>query len=323
MKKKEKSFDSTRGYRPPVRESSRGQKSSAPELQEPLPGVQGTEDESARPVGSPRKRQAMTGALLAAGLVVILGFSLVSLLATSYTGPPLWQEDDPVQAATWPGRGQAGEEEAEVAEGIRLEVEGILQEPELPNGCEATSLAILLNHYGYRADKIDIADNYLVKEDFWAGEWGEMYGPDPEAAYPGAPGPDMLGYYCYPGVIIETAGSYIEAHQGPHAAEDLSGATTRRLRGLLDEGVPVIVWCTTDLLPRRTTVQFHWYFSQGAEPYYPYVNMHAMVLTGYDSQYYYFCDPLDEHNKVARTTFDDNYIEVGRRAVALMATEEP
>ena len=37
----------------------------------------------------------------------------------------------------------------------------ILQNPELPVGCEITALTILLNYYGFNAEKTDMAKNYL------------------------------------------------------------------------------------------------------------------------------------------------------------------
>lgn len=327
-KRKDKSFDATLGYRPPPRERGRSSL-DAPKapvaLQEPRPGL---EEENVGDGGdsslgnTSRGKRAVAGVLLCAGLVLILGFSLVSMLAVNGVGVPFLQPDSvsPIgESASLPALAENDSGVAE--EGVRIKVANILQEPELPNGCETTSLAVLLGFYGYKADKMDLADNYLPKGDFWSGEWGELYAPDPKEAYPGHPGVDMLGYYCYPGVIVETANSYITAHSLPLEAYDFTGATSRRLRTLLDDGIPVIVWCTTDLEPLRTNVEFHWYYEQGGEPYYPYVNMHAMVLTGYDEQFYYFCDPLDNHSRVARPVFDDNYIEVGRRAVALFPVE--
>lgn len=328
MKKdKSESFDATLGYRPPPRE--RGRPSlDAPKspvaLQEPHPGLaEENAEENGNPPGgkASRGKRVAASVLLCAGLLLILGFSLVSMLTMNGMGLPFLQPD-PVLPIDEPAPLPAlAEDAAAEEEGARIKVSNILQEPELPNGCETTSLAILLGFYGYKVDKVDLADNYLPKGDFWSGEWGELYAPDPEEAYPGHPGIYMLGYYCYPGVIVDAANSYITAHSLPLEAYDFSGSTSRRLRTLVDEGVPVIVWCTTDLEPLRTTVEFHWYYEQGGTPYYPYVNMHAMVLTGYDEQFYYFCDPLDNYSRVPRAAFDENYIEVGRRAVALFPAE--
>lgn len=43
----------------------------------------------------------------------------------------------------------------------QLNVDCILQNPELPTGCEVTALAIVLNYYGYGVDKCDLSDYYL------------------------------------------------------------------------------------------------------------------------------------------------------------------
>ena len=44
---------------------------------------------------------------------------------------------------------------------VQLNVENILQNPELPNGCEITSAAIVLNYLGFDIDKVTLAENYL------------------------------------------------------------------------------------------------------------------------------------------------------------------
>jgi len=42
-------------------------------------------------------------------------------------------------------------------------MKNILQKPELPTGCEATALAIVLNFLGFDADKCEIVDHYMPK----------------------------------------------------------------------------------------------------------------------------------------------------------------
>ena len=57
-----------------------------------------------------------------------------------------------------------------VMEGYVLEpirVEPVMQLPELPNGCEAASLAAVLQFYGYSVDKLDLAYGYIPRVDFW------------------------------------------------------------------------------------------------------------------------------------------------------------
>lgn len=39
----------------------------------------------------------------------------------------------------------------------------MLQNPELPTGCEITALTTVLNYLGYDVDKLTLADNFLDK----------------------------------------------------------------------------------------------------------------------------------------------------------------
>lgn len=56
------------------------------------------------------------------------------------------------------------ESETIVASSYRIEdFEWLGQYPELPTGCEITSLTSVLNYYGYDVDKEVMADDYLEK----------------------------------------------------------------------------------------------------------------------------------------------------------------
>ena len=53
---------------------------------------------------------------------------------------------------------------------VQLNVENILQNPELPNGCEITSAAIVLNYLGFDIDKVTLAENCLPMHIlYWGG----------------------------------------------------------------------------------------------------------------------------------------------------------
>ncbi len=61
---------------------------------------------------------------------------------------------------------------------VQLDVENILQNPELPNGCEITSAAIVLNYLGFDIDKVTLAENYLPMHiPYWeAGPRSRIHG---------------------------------------------------------------------------------------------------------------------------------------------------
>ena len=63
---------------------------------------------------------------------------------------------------------------------ILLPVPQILQNPELPNGCEITSCCEVLHYLGFAPDKCELADYYLPRSAQW-------YGADPDEVYMGNP----------------------------------------------------------------------------------------------------------------------------------------
>ena len=102
-----------------------------------------------------------------------------------------------------------------------IEVENIMQYPELPTGCESVSLTILLNHLGYQVDKMTIVRKYLPKMDFyWYG--GVYYGADFRTTFAGNPESEYA-YGCYAPCITTTANNYFESIGSESKACDLTG----------------------------------------------------------------------------------------------------
>lgn len=196
-----------------------------------------------------------------------------------------------------------------VPQSVRLPVQSIAQEPELPNGCEITSAAIALNYLGYDADKCLLAGEYLP--------CGTPYDEtDPEQAYMGTPFSRGGGYYCLTGLIVQAVNDYlcdVPAQGAGHTAVDLSGSTPEELKTALDRGAPVLVWVTTDFAAPRYGHTFT--LPDGSAPY---SNLHCVVLTGYDAENFYIADPLQQHDSVTALTFGEVYAAMGRRAVAIL-----
>src|SRR4051794_39043811 len=69
-----------------------------------------------------------------------------------------------------PAAFEVASSEAEVGQAsVLLDVPYIGQNPELPRGCEVTSLAMMLNYVGVSADKMTLASK-IEKVPFWVSD---------------------------------------------------------------------------------------------------------------------------------------------------------
>jgi uncharacterized protein YvpB len=155
-----------------------------------------------------------------------------------------------------------------------------MQKPELPNGCEITSLTAVLNYYGYTADKLDMADNYLPKEG-WVRKDGKLYGANPDKAYAGDPRLQPGGFFSFAPPIIDAAESYIADNGGSHTATDMTGSTREEIVEKLMQGIPVVAWTTLDLSAPK--IGYSWRFHDTGELFNAPINLHVVVLNGYDA----------------------------------------
>lgn len=201
---------------------------------------------------------------------------------------------------------------------ILLPVPQILQNPELPNGCEVTSLCQVLRYLGFDADKCDLADHYLPRSERW-------YGADPDAVYLGDPHREddspFCGFYCFAGPIVAAARAYLlsQGAQELYTPVDLTGAGEAELLEQLSLGRPVIFWASLrfeDILydPRGgfplPDGRYHRLFH----------HLHCMVLCGADDGYFTVADPLDLNRRVPRQRFLEVYRQLGQRAAVLIPT---
>lgn len=224
----------------------------------------------------------------------------------------------PQAPASLPAAGAAAEVQLHplFGEGFFLDVPLIEQTPELPNGCEATSLAMVLQYHGYPAEKLELAYEYIPRQDFAAG-YRTTIGGDPEEVYPGNPG-TAQGYYCFPPVVVEGAGAYLEANGGAHRAYDVSGADESQLLEYLAAGWPVMVWQTTDQQPPALREDLAWQLSGTGEVYVPYGNLHVTVLFGYNQDHFYLANPHGQLVEMDRGLLMQDYQAMGSRAVVVM-----
>lgn len=203
---------------------------------------------------------------------------------------------------------QTGETAFWLPESVQLEVENIDQNPELPNGCEITSAAIVLNYMGFAVDKVTLAEQYLPM--------GELYWEsDPNVVFMGDPA-NELAYYCLPGPVVTAVNAYLAAVGSDCTAVDITGARLEELYQFVASGIPVLVWTT-----RAFSDPLYNYTFQLPNGGWPYANSHCLVLTGYDSETCYVADPMLEVTQTDRETFARSFVDRGRYAVVILPEE--
>ncbi len=109
-----------------------------------------------------------------------------------------------------------------------IDIRTVFQLPELPVGCEATSLTMALRYFGFDADKTDIAGNFLPKSDFSRTEDEKVYINSYYDFFLGDP--FGWGYGCFSNCIVKTAENYISANGGGYDASCFAVASFQRYR---------------------------------------------------------------------------------------------
>lgn len=194
-----------------------------------------------------------------------------------------------------------------------LDVPVVLQNPELPNGCEITSLTAVLNYYGMKISKLEMVDQYLPKQDFRMVN-GRRYGPNPALAYAGDPR-KQNGMYVFAGPIIKAANAVIADKQANLRVTDMSGKSKDEILKLVQDGIPVVVWVTLDLsTPKKNK---GWIYEGETIQREGYSNLHAVVLTGHMDNKVVVMNPLKGHVTYNEDQFFKSYEELGAQAVAV------
>lgn len=220
----------------------------------------------------------------------------------------------PVAARTEPDLNDELVPVIKIKASVRIKAPIITQLPELPRGCEVTSLAMLLQHAGVPADKIELAKEIKKNPVIKKVKHGKIYYGDPNEGFVGSmytfskPG---LGVYHKP--VKELAEQYL-----PDRVLDLTGIPFQELKIHLSDGRPVWVIINTRY-KKLSKSQFEtWHTSKG-EIQITY-REHAVLLTGYDEKYVYFNDPLSgkQNKKAPILHFEEAWVQMGKQAITYL-----
>jgi uncharacterized protein YvpB len=195
---------------------------------------------------------------------------------------------------------------------LPLDVPLILQKPELDRGCEVTSLAMLLQHAGVDAGKMELARKIKKENIPYKNENGTYYYGNPNEGFVGDIYTfDNMGYGVYHGPVAKLAETYL-----PDRIIDMSGNAFEDVLEKVKTGKPV--WIITNAEFRKlpssdfriwntTTgqVQITW-------------KEHSVVITGFDKENIFFNDPLynKKNRKMPLQDFKAAWEQMGSQAIS-------
>lgn len=172
-----------------------------------------------------------------------------------------------------------------------LNVVLIKQNPELRYGCEVTSLAMVLNYAGVKTDKMDLyrriqkdSDPLIKSASGNILRWG-----NPADGFVGDMTGRRAGYAVFDRPMVALINQKL-----PGRAVNLTNLPFERVLAHVSSGYPVVVWTTGDYrLPDRWESWYH-----GKQFIKTPLDLHAVVLVGYDSNYVFLNDPLSGRKQV-------------------------
>lgn len=193
-----------------------------------------------------------------------------------------------------------------------LDIPVISQLPELPRGCEVTSLSMMLLSAGVKADKMTLAAQVTKDPTPYSRVNGQIHYGNPNKGFVGdIYNMDNLGYGVYHGPIAKLANNYL-----PNRVVDFTGSSFETMYQFLNQGKPVWVIIDTlfDTPPPQDWVV--WHTPEGTIS----INgtEHSVLVTGYDSQYIYFNDPLtgEKNDKADISSFKKGWKQMGSQAIS-------
>lgn len=179
------------------------------------------------------------------------------------------------------------------------------QMPDLPNGCEVTSLSMLMNYYGIKVNKNELAEN-IQHVDFFTN--GGKYRGNPNQGFVGHMSIANAGWCVYNGPLYNVARKYT-TH-----IENITGSDFLSLLKLVSNGHPVLIITTTTF--NRVNDMQTWDTNTGKVNVTP--SSHACVITGYSKpkKVVYVNNPYGYKNQpVNWKNLQASYNQQGRQAL--------
>ncbi|MGM7681242.1 C39 family peptidase [Cytobacillus sp. Hm23] len=195
-----------------------------------------------------------------------------------------------------------------------IEAPLLQQLPELPRGCEVTSLAMLLSYAGLQIDKMELAEKIPKVPYYNQGLYG-----DPNDGFVG----DMYSYDNDGYAVFNKPIESLANHYMPGQIINLTGKPFELIEDYIKKGVPVwvITTSTYNVVPKK-----YWETWETASGSIKITKKeHSVLLTGFDNKYVYVNDPLveEKNRKLNREEFFSGWKQLGSQAITLSLKLNP
>jgi uncharacterized protein YvpB len=189
-------------------------------------------------------------------------------------------------------------------------VKNILQMPDLPRGCEVTSLAIVLQFLGIKADKNTLAKQVKKDPTPRTVRNGETYFGNPYDGFVG----DMYSFN-KPGLGVYHAPIAELAKQYATNVVDMTGSDFEDVLYPITQGKPVWIIHNVmfDTVPKSAWQT--WHTPTGTIQITR--KEHSVVIVGFDKDHVFIKDPMGLVNTVNRQAFERGWNQMGKQAVAV------
>lgn len=192
-----------------------------------------------------------------------------------------------------------------------IPADALLQNPELPTGCEITSLTMLLNHMGYDVTKTDMADNYLPKGEYRNSDFNKVFVGNPRNKH---------AYGCFSQAITAAANSYLEKQDDSDKwkVRNITGCSLADLYTIIDKNYPIVVWGSIDM--KEITAGQSWKDPETGKSLTWPAGEHCMLLVGYDTSkgVVYVNDPMKGLTAYKSDIFEKRFKSLGCQAVIIV-----
>lgn len=194
---------------------------------------------------------------------------------------------------------------------VKLDIKVVNQYPELPRGCEVTSLSMLLSSQNINVDKMTLAKEVVKNNEKHEKIDVNIIMGNPNKGFVG--NMYRLGEYGY-GVYHKPIYELFKKYSGDNAV-DISGLEFDDFYYFIDSGSPV--WVITNTTFKKLGENNYNIINIDGEELIVTYKEHSVIVTGYDNENIYINDPLkySQNIKLNKHDFIEAWEQMGRQAI--------